>query len=93
MIASREFATYPGEGKYACQPKGWMDNAMMNEWIDIVLKPWKDDRDASNPSIQPPIIILDAYLVHQMGSVVNHIQSMGMGIEVVHILAGCTYLC
>jgi hypothetical protein len=41
--------------------------------------------------MQLPIIILDAYLVHQMGSVVNHIQSME--IEIVHILAGCTYLC
>ena len=30
-IAAREFATYPGEGKYAaCQPKAWMDKAMMN---------------------------------------------------------------
>jgi hypothetical protein len=79
---AREFATCPGEGKYACQPKAWMDKAMMNEWIDVVLKPWKDDRDASNPSIQPPIIVLDAYHVHQMGLVVIRIQAMG--IEVVH---------
>ena len=63
----------------------------MNEWIDVVLKPWKDDHNASNPFIQPPIIVLDAYHVHQMGLVVNHIQAMG--IEVVHIPAGCTYLC
>ena len=41
--------------------------------------------------MQPLIIILDAYRVHQMGSVVNHIQMMG--IEVIHIPAGCTYLC
>jgi len=41
--------------------------------------------------MQPPIIILDAYCVHQMGSVVNHIQMMG--IEVIHIQAGCMYLC
>jgi hypothetical protein len=89
-ITVREFATYPGKGKYDCQPKAWMDEAMMNEWINIVLKPWKDDHDASNPSIQPPIIVLDAYRVHQMGLVVNHIQVMG--IEVVHMPAGCTYL-
>ena len=43
----------------------------MNEWIDIVLMPWKADRDANNPSLQPPILVLDAYRVHQMGSVVN----------------------
>ena len=35
--------------------------------------------------------MLDAYHVHQMGSVVNRIQAMG--IEVIHIPAGCTYLC
>ena len=41
--------------------------------------------------MHPPIIILDAYRVHQMGLVVNRIQMMG--IEVIHIPAGCTYLC
>ena len=69
---------------------GWM-RKMVNEWIDVVLKPWKDDRDATNPSIQQPIIILDAYPVHQMGSVVNHIQATW--IKVFHTAVGCTYLC
>ena len=82
---------FHAEGKYACQPKVWMEKEMMNEWIDVILQPWKDQCKANNPSIQLPILILDAYRVHQMGSVVNQIQSMG--IEVVHILAGCTYLC
>ena len=63
----------------------------MNKWIDVVLQPWKANRDENNPSVEPPILILDAYRVHQMGSVVNWIQSNG--IEVVHIPAGCTYLC
>jgi hypothetical protein len=83
--------TYPAAGKYACQPKAWMDEALMNEWIGIVLTPWKADRDANNLSLQPPILVLDAYHVHQMGSVVNQIQLMG--IEVIHVPAGCTYLC
>jgi hypothetical protein len=56
-IAMREFSNYPNAGKYA--------------WIDVVLKPWKDDRDSNNQSPEPPIIILDAYCIHQMGSVVN----------------------
>jgi len=76
---------------HACQPKAWMDEEMMNEWIDAVLQPWKEQPDANNPSIQPHILILDAYRVHQIRSVVNQIQSMG--IEVVHIPAGRTYLC
>jgi hypothetical protein len=37
------------------------------------------------------ILILDAYRVHMMGNIVNWIQSLG--IEVVHIPLGCTYLC
>ena len=90
-IAMREFSTYPIPGKYACQDKAWMDEVAMHQWIDDVLKPWKDEQDIASQSVEPPILILDAYRVHQMGSVVNRIQ--GMGIEVVHIPAGCTYLC
>ncbi len=63
----------------------------MHEWIDKVLKPWKDERDSNNLDINPPVLILDAYRVHLMGSVVNRIQMMG--IEVIHIPGGCTYLC
>ena len=37
------------------------------------------------------MLVLDAYRVHMMGSVINRIQSLG--IEVQHIPAGCTYLC
>ena len=82
--------TYPAAGKWACQPKAWMDKALKNEWIDIVLTPWKADHDANNPSLEPPILVLDAYCVHQMGSVVNRIQAMG--IEVIHIPAACTFV-
>ena len=62
---------FSAEGKYTCQPKAWMDEDMMNEWIDIILQPGKDQCNANNPSIQPPIPILDTYHVHQMGSVMN----------------------
>jgi hypothetical protein len=70
-IAQHEFVTYPAAGKYACQPKAWMDEALMNEGIDLVLMPWKADHDANNPSLQPPILGLDVYHIHQMGSVIN----------------------
>ena len=79
------------EGKYACQSEAWMDEEIMNKWIDIILQLWKDHHDANNPSIQPPSLMLVTCHMHQMGSVVNLIQSMG--IQVVHIPAGCTYLC
>jgi hypothetical protein len=64
-----------------------MDEGMMNRWIDQVLVPWK----MTMPPGVVPILVLDAYLVHMMGSIVNRIQSLG--IEVLHIPAGCTYLC
>jgi hypothetical protein len=90
-IAKCEFGTYPSDGKYACQPKAWMDEVNMHLWIDLVLKPYSDAKDVRDPHGPPLVLILDAYRVHQMGSVVNRIQEMG--IEVIHIPAGCTYLC
>jgi hypothetical protein len=68
-----------------------MDEALMNELIDGVLMPWKANRNANNPSLQPLILVLDANFLHQMGSVINQIQPMG--IEVIHVPMGCTYLC
>ena len=68
-----------------------MDESKMNEWIDAILQQWKVNWDENNPSAKPPILILDAYCMHQMGSVVNPILSIG--IEVMHILVSCTYLC
>ncbi len=38
-----------------------------------------------------PIRILDIFCVHMMGNILNRIQSLR--IEVIHIPAGCTYLC
>ena len=60
---------------------------MMHLWIDQVLVTWKMTK---LPGVVP-ILVLDAYCIHMMGTVVNHIQSLG--IEVIHIPAGCTYLC
>ena len=69
-IAKQEFGTYPTGGKYACQQKAWMDETL----IEAVLKPYTDKKDAWDLSGPPPILILNAYRVHQMGSVVNCIQ-------------------
>ena len=68
-----------------------MDEGRMHEWINVVLCSWKEMQDLNQPCMQLPILILDVYRMHQMGLVVNPIQSMG--IEVIHIPAGCTYLC
>ena len=78
---------YPMECIYACQEKVWMDEVMMHKWIDLVLIPWKNSRDLGIV----PLLVLVAYCVHMMGSVVNCIQCLG--IEMQHIPAGCTHLC
>ena len=73
-IERSEFQTYPDNCIYAMQPKAWMDEKIMHKWIDDVLIPWKQSR---NPDIVP-LLVLDAYRVHMMGSILNRIQSLGM---------------
>ena len=63
-----------------------MDEEMIHKWIDIVLIIW---RNAKAPTTIP-ILNLDAYNVHIMGTIVYCIQSFG--IEAIHMLTGCTFL-
>ncbi len=75
-IALHEFLMFPAARTYECQDKAWMDEGRMHEWINIVLRPWEEARDLNQPCMQPPILILDSYCIHQMGSVINRIQLM-----------------
>ena len=59
--------------------KAWMDEEIMNKWIDLVLVPWKNSKALG----VIPIIILDAYCVHMMGTIAKQIQLLW--IKVVHI--------
>ena len=59
-----------------------MDEVMMHKWIDLVLIPW---RNTWGPEVVP-LLVLDSYRVHMMGSIVNRIQALG--IEVQHIPTG-----
>ena len=56
----------------------------MLEWIEDVLKP----NVANVPPGIVPILFLDSFTVHKMGSVVNAIQALG--VEVDFIPPGCT---
>ena len=87
QIEKNEFKTYPQECIYTCQPKAWIDESMMILWINEVLIPWKHTKD---PTIVP-LLILDAYRIHMMGIIVNHIHALG--IEVQHLPGSCMYLC
>jgi hypothetical protein len=64
-----------------------MDERVMIEWVDNVLKPYV----ANAPDHAIPLLILDSYHCHMMALVVTRIQELG--IEVKHIPGGCTSLC
>jgi len=66
QIARRELQTNSNECIYACQGKAWMDETMMNIWIELVLIPWRNTQD---PEVVPPLV-LDAYRIHMIGSIV-----------------------
>jgi hypothetical protein len=63
-----------------------MDERVMIMWVDGVLKPCI----ANAPQHVIPLLTLDSCCCHMMASVVTRIQELG--IEVKHILGGCTLL-
>ena len=77
---------HPQEMKYAMQPKAWFDEATMLDWVDDVLKPYV----ATAPVGIIPILFLDSFKVHLLGSVADAIQGLGVELEI--IPPGCTGL-
>jgi hypothetical protein len=86
-IVKTEFATYPAPHRYHCQENAWMDEAVMLAWVEDIL--WPYIKTAPDDVI--PLLILDSYQCHMMGSVVLRIQELG--VEVKNIPGGCTSLC
>jgi hypothetical protein len=85
-IATRELLDHPQEMKYAMQPKAWFDEATMLDWVDDVLKPYV----ATAPVGIIPILFLDSFKVHLLGSVADANQDLGVELEI--IPPGCTGL-
>ena len=71
---------------YACQDNAWMDERVMLQWVEQILKP--------NPLTAPDniflLLLLDSYRCHMMASVLVKIEELGC--EIVHIPGGCTGL-
>ena len=86
-IVTCELPEYPLGMEYACQDNAWMDETVMLQWVNKVLKPYVDNA----PEGIVPILFLDSYRCHTMSLVVNAVQ--GLGVDVEHIPGGCTYLC
>ena len=40
LIVKRELPTFPKDMLYTCQPNAWMDERVMIEWVEMVLKPY-----------------------------------------------------
>ena len=59
---------------YTVQKKAWMDETVMHDWIDSILKPYM----AEAPEGIVPILFLDSYHAHMMSMVFTHIQVLGV---------------
>jgi len=83
----QEFREYNQGGHYCVQEKAWMDEGIVLAWIEKIIKPYLQ----TVPFGVEPILLLDSYRCHMMGSVVNALQDLGVQVE--HIPGGCTGLC
>ncbi len=83
----REFPNFCDDCLYGVQEKAWMDEQLVHFWIEKIIAP---DIKTAPPGIVP-IVILDSYKVHLMGTIMNKIEDLGA--EVWHIPGGCTSLC
>ena len=86
-IVTHEFPEIPDGILYTCQDNPWMDEKVMLQWVEKILKPYVDGA----PDEVIPLLFLDSYRCHIMGSVVTAIQNLGVKVE--HIPGGCMYLC
>ena len=82
----RELRNFPEGAVYTVQHNAWMDESVMLQWVDQVLKPWSE----TVPENIVPNLLLDLYKVHLMTTVTRQIETLG--IEVDHIPGGCTGL-
>ena len=85
-IMKKEGHTYPTDALFATQEKAWMSEALMLLWIEKILKPYL----LTAPPGIVPLLFLDSFGVHKMGSVNRAINDLGC--EVIIIPPGCTGL-
>jgi hypothetical protein len=76
-IERRELVTYPAGAVYKVQPKAWFSEDIMLEWVEEVLAPYV----VTSPPGIVPLLYLDSFRVHMMGSVVSAIQAIGVEVE------------
>ena len=87
QIAKKELSNFTPGCKYYCKENAWMDERVMIEWVENILKSFIE----MAPENVVPLLVFDSYWCHMMTSVVEAIQQHG--VEVEHIPDVCTSLC
>lgn len=64
-----------------------MDERLMLQWVDTVLKPWAQEA----PDGIRPFVLLDSYRCHMTEQVKGAMDEVG--VDYIHIPGGCTGLC
>jgi hypothetical protein len=77
MIAHREVPTLPTGIVYHLNKKAWFNEQIMLNWVEHVLAPYV----ATAPPGIIPILLLDPFRVHKMGTIVKAIQALGVQVE------------
>ena len=77
----KELPTYPQVMIYTCQDNAWVDERVMLLWVEQVLKPYV---------IKAPLLFLNYFQCHMMGSVVESIQELRG--QIGYLLGGCMVL-
>jgi hypothetical protein len=85
-IARSDVPTLPAGIVYHLNKKAWFNKQIMLDWVEHVLAPYI----AMVPPGIVPILLLDQFRVHKMGSIINAIQALDVQVE--FIPAGCTRL-
>ena len=85
-IHRRELPKHPQGNAYTIQRKVWFDKKVMLEWVNTTLAPYT----AMAPISIIPILFIDSFKVHMLGSMAEAIHKLG--VEIKFILPGCTGL-
>ena len=80
---------YPSNVVMSVQQKAWMDETLMQEWIDRVWMPWVVEHQATYTYLIMDSLAIDIFQnltfiqVHMMGSVVNRLATLNTQAEII----------
>jgi DDE superfamily endonuclease. len=83
----RSFNNFLVGAYYKVQDNAWMDERLMLQWVEDVLRPWAEEA----PDDIVPFLLLDSYQCH-MTDAVKHLLNQ-IGVEYLYNPGGCTRLC